>query len=110
MDISSKAMLAALKITQWGCAKKDKDITDDVLMQHQAQRDSGAFNKRLLAKEQIANIRQIAGAARNRHYELTLPWAQDGARILPAAMFAKYDKEMRALKGEFEIAVAARGG
>lgn len=105
MDISTKAMLCVLKITQWSCSKKDKEVTEDVLMQHQAQRDTGSFNKKLLAKEQIANIRQIAGAARNRHYELTLPWSQDGARILPAAMYAKYDKEMRQFKGDFEVAV-----
>lgn len=105
MDISSKAMLASLKITQWTCAKKDKEVTDEVLTQRQAKADAGSFNKRLLAKEQIQSIRQIAGAARNLHYDLTLPWSQDGARILPAAMFAKYDAEMRKLKGEFEVAV-----
>lgn len=105
MDISTKAMLVSLKITQWTCSKKDKEVTEDVLLQHQAQRGTGSFSKKLLAKEQMQNIRQIAGAARNRHYELTLPWSQDGARILPAAMFPTYDQELRQMKGEFEVAV-----
>src|SRR5581483_9905113 len=48
-----------------------------------------------------------AGAElRHRHYWWTLPWGQDGARILPAANFEKYSAEMRKLRATFDEKVA----
>lgn len=107
MDISAKAMLASLTIRIPPFSKKDKEVTDEVLTNHQAKSDAGSFNKKLISCEILKEIRQIAGDARNNvHYKLTLPWDQDGARILPAAAAAEYDKELRERKTQFDNLVS----
>lgn len=107
MDISAKAMLASLTIRIPPFSKKDKEVTDEVLTSRQAKSDAGSFNKKLISCDILKEIRKIAGDARNNvHYKLTLPWDQDGARILPAAAAAEYDRELRQRKGEFDNLVS----
>lgn len=104
-DISTKAMLVSLEICTWTARKADKEVSDKVADENEASRDAGRYWKALVAKDAISKIRTIAGAARNTHYEFTLPWAQDGARILPATMYWKYEETMRGFRDQFEEAV-----
>jgi hypothetical protein len=62
--------------------------------------------KSLLAKDALAKITTVSGAAREYHYEATLPWLQDGSRILPSDNFFVYSERMRKLKEEFDLCVA----
>jgi hypothetical protein len=50
-------------------------------------------------------VTTAAGAARSEHYKRTLAWADDGARILPAAGFLDYRDAMAARKSAFLDAV-----
>jgi hypothetical protein len=107
MDLSAKAMLASLTIRIPPFAKKDKEVTEEVLTSRQAKSDAGSFNKKLISCDILKEIRKVAGDARNNvHYKLTLPWDQDGARILPAAAAAEYDRELRQRKVEFDNLVS----
>jgi hypothetical protein len=103
MDISTKAMLASLTIRIPSFSKRDKEVTEEVLTSRQAKSDAGSFNKKLISCDILKEIKKIAGDARNNvHYKLTLPWDQDGARILPAAASSEYDKELRERKLQFD--------
>lgn len=106
MLITEKAMLARLKISRWGASKHDKTISAEIAEQHQADPTMGRYSKRLVASDTLEIIRQIATRARHHHYEHTLPWLDDGARVLPAAMYFDYMAKQNALKAEFESAVA----
>jgi hypothetical protein len=99
-------MLARLRISRWSASKHDKKITADVAAQHAADPTMGRYTKRLVAKERLETIAQIATRARHHHYENTLPWLDDGARILPAANYFDYMQRQNALRAEFEQAVA----
>jgi hypothetical protein len=107
MDITTKAMLVSLTIKAWSGAKIDKRVGQDVAAREGADSDAGHYSKKLVAKDALADIKAISGEARTRHYEYTLPWSQDGARILPSAMHAKYAADMRQLQDRFELAVKA---
>ena len=105
MSVTNNAMLADLTISGWSGTKLDKQVTQDVASQHGASSDAGTYSKRLVAKDALAEIRKIATEARNLHYQYTLPWAQNGARILPSAVYAKYATEMREIQDRYELAV-----
>jgi len=103
--LATRAMLAGLKVTQWTARRLDKRITDEVNHQHGAAADAGRYNKALVAKTALADIVAATNAARAYHYSRTLPWLDDGARILPAAAYIGYTARMRGLRADFEAAV-----
>jgi hypothetical protein len=105
MDITTKAMLVALTIKAWSGRKIDKRVSQDVAAREGADNDAGIYSKKLVAKDALAEVRAICDEARRKHYEYTLPWSQDGSRILPSAMHAKYAADMRGMQDRFELAV-----
>lgn len=109
MDLSNRAMLAQLTITQWSARKLDKRATAETLDANAAQSDAGRFSKNLLAGQdaQLKQLSQIATTARTEHYTLTLPWSDDGARILTAAAFRGYQQTMTEHRGAFDAAADA---
>jgi hypothetical protein len=104
--VTEKAMLAKLKISRWAASKHDKKISADVATQHGADPTMGRYSKRLVAKERLEAIAQIATRARHHHYEQTLPWLDEGSRILPAANYFDYMQTQNAFAADFERAVA----
>ncbi len=103
--LTDRAMLASLTITQWSARKHDKRVSDQVARDHDASVDAGRYHKTLVAKEALKEIASVANEARGHHYTNTLPWADNGARILPAANYWDYTQEQRALKERFLGAV-----
>jgi hypothetical protein len=104
-EIKQKAMLARLTITQFTGNKQDKAATDSVKEKFQTGQDAGSYNKTLIAKAAIKAVSSAANGARIFHYAQTLPWKDDGARILPAANFLQYSEGMRQKKATFQAAV-----
>lgn len=102
-EIASRAMLASLKVTAGLGNRKDAEITAEVEARHNS-RESGAWAKRLVAKSYLEPLRKVASEARAYHYAQTLPWAQDGARILPAASAADYLAKMGAFESQYKTA------
>lgn len=108
--LHEKAMLAKLSISQWTARRYDKKISDEVAEKHAAQaadkNDVGRYNKVLISQEAIKKIAHVVNAARTYHMEMTLPWHDDGARILPSANYNKYMEGMRGHRSAFEARVA----
>ncbi len=107
--IQNQAMLASLSISSWGGRKQDKKVTAEVETTHGAH-DAGKFNKALVNKGLLEPINKIIGRAREAHHRFTLPWTDDGRRILPGKNFMPCTTEVRALKSEFDIAVRTMVG
>jgi len=104
--LSRKATLVAVAISQWTGRKLDKRITDEVNSSHGAAADAGRYNKLLLEKKRLAKINSVVSQARELHYRLTKPWAdQGGLRILPNKLHKQFTDEFRKLKRDFEDAV-----
>ena len=106
MQLQEKAMLTFLTISQWTARKHDKRATEDVARKYQVCGEAGRYNKVLIAKEELQEIQKIANSARLFHYDNTLPWSDDGNRILTAANYFAYSSELQKLKTEFESHVS----
>ena len=107
-DISKRAMLALPSISVWTARRYDRNISQEVADKHDVNVDrAGRYNKCVIDVRHplYVAISQIAGEARRYHETHTLPWAQDGARILAVPMFEEYQQMMVVLRERFEHAV-----
>lgn len=107
--IARAAVLVNLNIRVYSGRRKDKDTQDEVIREKGAgSRQAASVYKSLFAGSQEAQaIKTVEGKARQAHYRLTLPWDDNGARLLPAARMDEYTRTMRALHDEFDAAVHA---
>lgn len=105
MALKDKAMLASLKISQWGNSRRDDEARDDLALQRKAQADRVRVTKQLLPKEELAEIASIVSGARNTFRQYTQPWLVDGTGILAAANFNKLAETMLDFEVKFNQAV-----
>jgi hypothetical protein len=106
-SLSSRAMLCSLSISMWSARKHDPEASEEIAQRHGAQADAGRYHKVLLPKEALAEIHKIVSEARQEHYFMTLPWDDNGYRVLPAAAYMDHTEKMRALSNRFTPAVEA---
>ena len=99
--LSQKAMLAHLNVSMWTARRYDQKVSAETNKRHDANDDAGRYNKLLIAKDHMKELNRIASAARARHYELTLPWLDEGGRILPTAGYFNYSKTVREFQDAF---------
>ena len=102
--LDEKAMLVKFSVSQWTAKKNDKRIEKEVEEKHNAH-DAGRYNKVLIAKEEIKKIQTFANDARTYHYTNTLPWKDEGERVLPTTLYFEYCRQMQEKKTAFEKAV-----
>ena len=94
-DIASRAMLVSLNISQFSAMKTDKKITAEVAVAHGADVNMGRYAKSVIEKKSLDKLRRLAGEIRSEHYRRTLPWSEDGARILTSSGYQEYTAFMR---------------
>src|SRR5262245_50538212 len=102
--LSRKALLASVTISQWTERKLDRQITDQVNRSHNATKDAGRYNKLLIEAERLEKITKLVSSARQLHYSMTRPWADEGPRILPNALYSKFTDAFRQIKRDFNDA------
>lgn len=104
--ITEKAMLAAVHISVWTATKHDKQVSRDVANRHGAHENAGRYNKKLLQQaEKLEAIRTLASQIRAYFYQLTLPWSDEGYRILPANLYFELSQKMAEFEHAFHSAV-----
>jgi len=102
MQINDKALLVKLSIGMPGNSRKDKPLTAEVTANHSLAANAGRWNKTLYPAEAFEPLVTLSGSARTFHYENTLPWLDDGMRILPTLNYENYTKAMRDFRSKFE--------
>jgi len=105
-SLSSKAMLCTVSISAWSGYKYDREASEEIAEIHGAEKDSGRFNKRLVPRKDLKEITQIIGLARRDHEFVTLPWSDNGFRVLPATAYMDHTETMRLRAAEFKAAVS----
>ncbi len=103
--LSSRAMLCSLSISMWSARKHDPEASEEIAQRHGAQADAGRYHKVLLPKAALAEIQKIVSDARQEHYFMTLPWDDNGYRVLPAAAYMDHTERLRELSNRFSPAV-----
>lgn len=102
--IADRAMLVSLTVRRWQPHTTDKKISAEVANNHKASKDMGKYRKRLLAKAATQATSDIGHQLRSLHYDLTLPWSDDGPRILSGMGYMAYQQKVNALKQQFDTA------
>ena len=103
-DITQHALLINLTISQWSGRKFDKQASTDVEAEADASAGRARVNKLLISKEALLPTQQAAAALRNMVYTQTLPWGDNGDRVLLAENFFDFSNGLRGLKDAFEAA------
>ena len=99
--ITERAMLAAIHISIWTAVKHDRKVSHDVAKQNGAPENAGRYNKKLLrGADRLDALRTLGGQIRQHFYKITLPWSDEGYRLLPAHFYFDLTAQMR----EFEQA------
>lgn len=99
MELKEKFILVQLETSHWTAKKYSKQVTDEVDEAHGAI-NAGRFSKKLLVSKQLEDINSCLGKARTYHYKVTLPWGDDGRRLLPIAEYLDYTAKMEDFKVE----------
>lgn len=105
MSISSKAMVLNLQIGIWQGYRLDKEASQKVTRDAGAEHDAARVNKHLVPKEALKPVVAASSAVRTHFYARTLPWKDNGDRLLTRALYMDFVQEHGALMQQFEDAV-----
>lgn len=103
-NLSEKALLVNIRISQWGAKKNDENVSKEIERSHNAH-DAGRFNKNLINDEELSPIKKIVTATRKLLFTNTLPWGDNGDRLLPATNFFEFRHEFEKNKDQFDTCV-----
>ena len=106
MDISARALLVNITVRVWTGEKRDRALTRKICTMKGAEDNSVRANKSLLGMH-IHGVQAAERAVRHAVNERTLPWMDDGTRILKGSVFMAFTEAMAEPIRLFKDAVAA---
>ena len=105
MSIANNTMVVNLQISMWSGYKLDKGMSQRVTSEANADADAARVNKHIVPKESLKEIVTAAGSLRTHFYARTLPWGDNGDRLLPRLAYTDFVQEHGRLEQEFHNAV-----
>ena len=107
--VAHSAMMVDLNIAIYSGRKQDKSTQAEVTnAKGSGSKKAASVYKNLFAEcKELDAITKFQARARAEHYKLTLPWNDQGARLLPTAALMDYQKTMQRYKDEFNRLVDA---
>lgn len=104
--LATKAVLAGVTVRLWSAEILDRKVTAETNNAHGAAADAGKYRKSLVPKEKLDPIKKAASNIRMLVYALTLPWTDEGLRVLPVKSVETFNSDLADAKAEFDTAVA----
>ena len=104
--LSERALLVHLNISQWSARRIDKIVTKLTNSHLKAVETAGRYNKCLINPKALKPINRTVSAMRTTINDMTLPWFNDGTRLLPSDLYLEFERKMSAHSQEFTTAVA----
>ena len=98
MNLTDDAMQVSLRITAWSGRLYDRQASNHVAIHHDAAASAGRYNKCLLPKAAFAALTATVSACRTAHYENTVPWDDQGSRLLTVANYEHYTELMNGFR------------
>jgi hypothetical protein len=100
MPLAKAAMLVCIDVHQWGNRSVEPLLAEKTAQDMKA--DAGMFftTKKLVGREAIKGVSSAFSRFKAHHYKNTLPWLDNGYRVLPAANYFVYIEEANRLKEE----------
>jgi hypothetical protein len=107
MQLNDRALLVQLSVSQWTARKYDKRVSQQATTLYHASAEAGRFNKSLLPlNDYLERVHAKSNAIRQNFYSNTLPWAMEGAQLLPTSNYLSFITQFRKEKAEWEALVA----
>ncbi|RPI56475.1 MAG: hypothetical protein EHM49_00335 [Deltaproteobacteria bacterium] len=103
-NISEKAVLVRLSLSQWTARKYDKRVSLEIAGQHGIDADLGRYNKVLVDSNEIKKISKVANATRTFFYTNTLPWSAE-YWIRPTQGYMQFMTYLGEYRAEFDSKV-----
>ena len=106
MNLSDRALLVQLSVSQWTARKYDKKATQEVASSHGVQSAVGRYNKSLLPMNDLLDrVHKKTTHVRTKFYENTLPWGIEGTMMLPTSNYLQFMTDFRKEKSEWQYLV-----
>ncbi len=105
MSITNECMTANLQIGLWQGYRLDKEASRKVTEDANADEDAARVNKHLIPKSALKPIVTAAGAIRTHFYAKTLPWKDNGDRLLTRKMYMTFIETHETLVKGYDQAV-----
>jgi hypothetical protein len=101
--VARSALLVSLNLSVYSGRKKDSSTQAEVVAAHGSgsARAASVYKSLFADCKELDDITKFQARARMRHYQLTLPWSDNGLRLLPTTGFMDYKKEMNRCEEEF---------
>jgi hypothetical protein len=94
-------MIANLQISTWVGHRLDKAATRAITEQSNADQDAARVNKHIIPKPVLQPIQSAATGVRLHFYANTLPWKDNGDRLLTRQSYVKFIERHSELKEVF---------
>jgi hypothetical protein len=101
-ELSKKAMLIRVTVHRWRPVITDKKESGEIAEKHKAKKGRASARKRLIALDDYAKLRTIEGSLKSEVDFKTLPWTDDGYRVLSSVGYLPLIQSVNQLKGEWE--------
>ena len=102
-SLSSSARLVELNISVVTGSKLDKRASDKVNTDNNAKDKVARVTKNIFAhSEVLPDIGSVASEARVTHQKMTLPWNDNGQRLIPNDMIIEHMQVMSEYRADFE--------
>jgi hypothetical protein len=105
MSLSQKCMLVDLHLSRWSGYKTDQKASKQLIVDASAQAGSAVVSKRIVPKEAFADIVTACNALRAHMVTHTLPWSDNGQRIMTRNIFELFMTRYGELERSFNAAV-----
>lgn len=103
--LTEKAMVLTLSMGLWQGYRLDKQASQEITSAKGANADAARVNKHLVPKDALAKVVTATGAVRTHFYTHTMPWRDNGDRLMPRAKFTAFIEEHEKLVADFQAEV-----
>jgi hypothetical protein len=106
ISIGSSAMLVELSVRSWTGRKLDKSVSTEIDIAKKTKTSVVNANKNLMAGTGVLEkIIKYAAHVRGWHIAQTLPWSDNGSRLLPMSNFMAYKEQLGVLEENYNALV-----
>lgn len=103
-DIHQHAMLLSMRISLWTGYKTARELARQSAETNKADSDVVASFKKLLPKHALRRHQTLRSQAMFCFYHWSLPWTNEGQRIILNTALMQFEESMRKIKAEWEDA------
>jgi hypothetical protein len=105
MALNNRAVLVHVTISQWRGRYVDDNVANEVAAKYGVQDTYDSYVKNLLPPAAFQAIRRNARDIRDFISKNTLPWQDNGIRVLPSKSYLKFMTQLSSLRDDFDRSV-----